>query len=67
MIYVLLEKADAGFIKCSGLVLKTKDDFIVLNVFYCVQHKHSMKNVSHFVHGYVDSINTSRALFVWKS
>lgn len=65
--YVLLEKADAGFVKCSGLVLKTKDDFIVLSVFYCVQHKNSVKNLSHFVHGYVDSTNISRALFVWNS
>jgi hypothetical protein len=64
---VLLEKADAGFVKCSGLVFKTKDNFMVLNVFYCVQHKNSDNNMSHFVHGYVDGINISRILFAWKS
>jgi len=39
---VLLEKADAGFVKCSGLVLETKDNFVVLNVFCYVQHKNSV-------------------------
>ena len=33
---MLLEEADAGFVKCSGLALKTKDNLFVLNVFYCV-------------------------------
>lgn len=64
---MLLEKADAGFVKCSGLVLKTKDNLFVLNVFYCVQHKNSDNNTSHFVHGYVDGINISRILFAWNS
>jgi hypothetical protein len=64
---VLLEKADGGFVKCSGLVLKTKDNFFVLNVFYCVQHKNSDNSMSHFVHGYVDGINVSRILFAWNS
>ena len=63
---MLLEKADAGFVKCSGLLLKTKDNLFVLNVFYCVQHKNSDNNMSHLVHGYVDGINISRILFAWK-
>jgi hypothetical protein len=64
---VLLEKADAGFVKCSGLVLKIKDNFFVLNVFCYVQHKNSDNNMSHFVRGYVDGINISRILFAWNS
>jgi len=65
---VLLEKADAGFIKCSGLVLKMKDNFFALSVLYCVQHKNSDdNNMSHFVHEYVDGINISRILFAWNS